>query len=241
MTRLSVNLNKIATLRNARGENMPNLTEVAKDCERFGAHGITVHPRPDQRHIRYRDVAMLSEILDTEFNVEGYPSEKFLSLVMRCKPTQVTLVPDPPDALTSTQGWDTITHLHLLTDVIKTLKKEGIRTSIFLDTDLKFVEFAAKTGSDRIELHTYNYAKDYAKDKQKAIAPYAACALLAKENGLKINAGHDLNLDNIGFFTQSIPFTEEVSIGHALICESLYLGLENTIGMYLQKIESNTV
>ena len=240
MVRLSVNINKVATLRNSRGQNTPDLLKVAKDCERFGAQGITVHPRPDQRHITYRDITNLSEILNVELNIEGYPSEDFLSLVTRHRPTQVTLVPDPPDALTSTQGWDTITHFDFLSDVITTLKQKKIRTSIFLDTAPKFVEFAAKTGTHSIELHTYNYAKFYSNDREKAITPYLECSLLAEDMGIRLHAGHDLNMNNIGFFIKKIPFVEEVSIGHALICESLYLGLENTIAMYLQKIEANS-
>lgn len=234
MTRLSVNVNKIATLRNARGGNLPNLLTVACDCERFGADGITVHPRPDERHIRYTDVVALKPLLKTEFNVEGYPSHKFLELVLRVKPHQVTLVPDPPNVLTSNQGWDTISNKEFLKDVISKLKDNGIRTSIFMETDLKAIEAAVKTGTDCIELYTEEYVKKYAKDKEGAIEPYLKAAKAAKDLGFELHAGHDLNLDNLEFFHKQIPSLAEVSIGHALISDALYYGLEKTIAMYKQ-------
>lgn len=235
MARLSVNLNKIATLRNARGQDVPNLISVAKDCERFGAFGITVHPRPDGRHVLYRDVEDLSQSLEVEFNVEGYPSKDFLELVRACKPDQVTLVPDPPDALTSTKGWDVVSHFDFLSEIVTDLKKRGMRTSIFLDPEIHQVEKSSQTGVDRIELHTGDYAHGY--PDPEAIAPYIEAASMAQSMGLGVNAGHDLNLENLRFFIEEIPFVAEVSIGHALICESLYLGLENTIGLYLQKTQ----
>ena len=236
MTALSVNINKVATLRNARGGTMPNLLEVTKDLQRYGAQGITVHPRPDQRHIRYEDVRSLPEILTTEFNVEGNPIPKFVDLVMKVKPAQVTLVPDAVDALTSNAGWDTIKNQDFLKEIIKKLQSEGIRTSIFIDPVLDQIEGAAATGTDRIELYTEAYAADYTRNREIAIAPYVAASERANELGLGINAGHDLNLDNLAYFAKRIPSLLEVSIGHALICESLYLGFENVIPMYLQRL-----
>ena len=238
MVRLSVNINKVATLRNARGGNMPNLLEVAQDLERFGAQGITVHPRPDERHIRYADVQMLAETVQTELNVEGNPTPEFMDLVRDVHPTQVTLVPDAPDVLTSNAGWDTITHQVYLKDIIGELKKQGIRTSIFLDPDPAMVEAAQTTGTDHIELYTETYAKTYAADKNKAIASYIETAEKAQALELGINAGHDLNLENVGFFATQLPGLLEVSIGHALICESLYLGFENVVPMYLQRLHT---
>lgn len=236
MTALSVNINKVATLRNARGGTMPNLLEVTKDLQRYGAQGITVHPRPDQRHIRYEDVRSLPEILTTEFNIEGNPIPKFVDLVMKVKPAQVTLVPDAVDALTSNAGWDTIKNQDSLKEIIKKFQSEGIRTSIFIDPVLDQIEGAAATGTDRIELYTEAYAADYTRNREIAIAPYVAASERANELGLGINAGHDLNLDNIAYFAKRIPSLLEVSIGHALICESLYLGFENVIPMYLQRL-----
>ncbi|MFX0555370.1 pyridoxine 5'-phosphate synthase [Maribacter sp. CXY002] len=237
MTKLSVNVNKIATLRNSRGGNVPDLLKVAADIERFGAQGITVHPRPDERHIRYQDTRDLSKLVTTEFNIEGNPNPKFIDLVLETKPTQVTLVPDAVDAITSNAGWDTITHLNFLQEVIKQFKEAGIRTSIFVDPELEKVEGAKATGADRIELYTESYAKEYTEDKEKAIAPFIGAAMKAHEIGLGVNAGHDLSLDNIHYFKTQIPHLLEVSIGHALICESLYLGLENVINMYLHKLK----
>ena len=236
MTALSVNINKVATLRNARGGTMPNLLEVTKDLQRYGAQGITVHPRPDQRHIRYEDVRSLPEILTTEFNVEGNPIPKFVDLVMKVKPAQVTLVPDAVDALTSNAGWDTIKNQDSLKEIIKKFQSEGIRTSIFIDPVLDQIEGAAATGTDRIELYTEAYAADYTRNREIAIAPYVTASERANELGLGINAGHDLNLDNLAYFAKRIPSLLEVSIGHALICESLYLGFENVIPMYLQRL-----
>ena len=236
MTALSVNINKVATLRNARGGTMPNLLEVTKDLQRYGAQGITVHPRPDQRHIRYEDVRTLPEILTTEFNIEGNPIPKFVDLVMKVEPAQVTLVPDAVDALTSNAGWDTIKNQDFLKEIIKKFQSEGIRTSIFIDPVLDQIEGAAATGTDRIELYTEAYAADYTRNREIAIAPYVAASERANELGLGINAGHDLNLDNLAYFAKRIPSLLEVSIGHALICESLYLGFENVIPMYLQRL-----
>lgn len=232
MTKLSVNINKIATLRNSRGGNNPNVLNVALDCEAFGAQGITVHPRPDERHIRYRDVFDLRPKLKTEFNIEGYPSKEFIELVLKAKPAQVTLVPDAPDAITSNQGWDTITHLDFLIEIIEIFKSNGIRTSIFVGTELDKIEYAAKTGTDRIELYTEPYAIDYPKNRDLAIAPFVEAAKLARKLGLGVNAGHDLSLENLHWFYQNIPWTDEVSIGHALISDALYLGLELTIQKY---------
>jgi len=237
MTKLSVNINKIALLRNSRGANLPDVLKAAQDCVRFGAQGITVHPRPDERHIKYKDAIDLKPILSVEFNIEGYPSEEFLSLVEDVKPHQVTLVPDAPDALTSNAGWDTIHNTGFLKEIIARLKKQGIRTSLFIDTDLDQIEGAAATGTDRIELYTEEYAKNYSESPESAIAPYQKAAQRAHKYGLGINAGHDLNLDNLAYFHKSIPHLAEVSIGHALIADSLYLGLENTIQLYLRQLK----
>lgn len=238
MTRLSVNINKIATLRNARGGNMPNVIQSAIDIEAFGAQGITVHPRPDERHIRYDDVRELTKIVKTEFNIEGNPNQKFIDLVLETTPHQVTLVPDAVDAITSNAGWDTKTHKNYLKDIIKTFKAHGIRTSIFVDPVIEMVEHAKGTGTDRIELYTEAFARDYLKDKYKAIKPYTEAAKKANELGLELNAGHDLNLKNISFFSEHIPELKEVSIGHALICEALYDGLETVVNSYLKKLNS---
>ncbi|MFV0200670.1 pyridoxine 5'-phosphate synthase [Empedobacter falsenii] len=237
MTKLSVNINKIATIRNARGGNTPNLVEAAIKIQEFGGQGITIHPRPDERHIRYQDVYDLKPVITTEFNIEGKPIDSFMELVLNSKPEQVTLVPDAEDAITSNAGWDTIKHFDYLTDVIKTFKDAGIRTSIFLDPNPALIESAAKTGADRIELYTEEFATQYGLGNLEAINPYKETAKLAIENGLAVNAGHDLSLDNIEFFIREIPQISEVSIGHALISEALYLGLENTIQAYLRIIE----
>ena len=237
MTKLSVNINKVATLRNARGGNNPNLLQVAKDCERFGAEGITVHPRPDQRHIRYQDVWELMQIVSTEFNIEGNPQDAYMDLVLKVKPTQATLVPDADNALTSNAGWDTLKHQHYLTDIVKELKSKGIRTSIFVNPSPEFVEGAAKIGADRIELYTEPYAHLYPTDKYKAVEPYQQCAEIAAKLGLGVNAGHDLSLENLKFLYQQLPNLAEVSIGHALICDALYYGLQNTIQLYLRQLQ----
>lgn len=237
MIKLSVNVNKIATLRNSRGGNVPNVLNVAQDLERFGADGITVHPRPDERHIRYQDTRDLAKNVTTEFNIEGNPNPKFIALVLETKPTQVTLVPDSVDALTSNAGWDTIKYVDFLTNVIATFKSAGIRTSIFVDPVVAMVDGAKATGADRIELYTESYAEGFTKSKEKAIAPFVKAALRANELGIGINAGHDLSLDNIQYFKENIPKLLEVSIGHALICESLYLGLENVVNMYQNKLK----
>lgn len=237
MTQLSVNINKIATLRNARGANNPNVVKVALDCERFGAQGITVHPRPDERHIRYQDVLDLSKVVTTEFNIEGYPDQRFMQLIREVKPAQATLVPDPPDAITSNTGWDTITHQRLLSDIVAELKEIGTRVSIFINPEAKYFEPAKRTGTDRVELYTEPYASHYHQDREKAVKPYVEVSHLARELGLGLNAGHDLDLHNLAFLHQSIPFLEEVSIGHALICDALYYGLENTIQMYRRQLE----
>lgn len=236
MTKLSVNINKIATLRNSRGGQLPNVVQFAIDAQEFGAQGITVHPRPDERHIRYQDVYDLKPVVCTEFNIEGNPVEKFIDLVLAVKPTQVTLVPDAEDAITSNAGWDTLKHHDFLTEIIKEFKTNGIRTSIFLDPVLKQVEGAKATGADRIELYTEAFAQQYAIGNAKAIEPYVETAKLAASLGLGVNAGHDLSLDNVKFFKDHIPELLEVSIGHALISESLYLGIENVIQMYLQRL-----
>ena len=236
MVNLSVNINKVATLRNARGQNTPNLLDVAKDIERFGAHGITVHPRPDERHIRFKDVLDLRPILMTEFNVEGYPNKQFVDLVKKIKPHQVTLVPDPPSNLTSNAGWNTIKNMSLLTEVLSDFKNEGIRTSIFVGTDTKFIEGAKQIGADRIELYTEPYAKMYSIDKVASIKPFVEAAHVAKKLDLGLNAGLDLNLNNLSYFSKNIPNLIEVSIGHALISDALYYGLENTVQMYLAKL-----
>jgi len=237
MTKLSVNINKIATLRNSRGGDVPNLVQFARDIQRFGAQGITIHPRPDERHIRYQDAFDLISEVYTEFNIEGNPIDKFIDLVLKVKPTQVTLVPDSVDAITSNTGWDTIKHRDFLADVIKEFKKNGIRTSIFVDPDLKQIEGAKETGTDRIELYTEAFAHQYDLGNKEAVKPYTNCAVLANDIGLGVNAGHDLSLDNIKFFKENIPNLLEVSIGHALISESLYLGVENVISMYLNKLK----
>jgi len=238
MTHLSVNINKIATLRNARGGNVPNLLKVAEDIERFGAEGITIHPRPDERHIRYQDARDLTEVVSTEFNIEGNPNPKFINLVLETRPTQVTLVPDAVDAITSNAGWNTIAHKDFLTKVITTFKEKGIRTSIFVDANPKMVEGAALTGTDRIELYTESYAQAFHNNiKEEGIAPFIEAAKTATNLGLGINAGHDLSLENIKYFADNIPDLLEVSIGHALICESLYFGLDNVINMYLNKLK----
>lgn len=233
MTKLSVNINKIATIRNARGGNTPNVVQVAIDCERFGAQGITVHPRPDERHITTQDVYDLSKVVKTEFNIEGYPDQRYMELIERIRPAQATLVPDPPHVLTSNAGWDTKAHLDQLKELVSQLQKWGVRTSIFVDTHLQNIEYAAKTGVERVEFYTGPYADHFHKGKEQAIADYITAANLAIELGLELNAGHDLNQDNLRFFKQSIPQLAEVSIGHALISDALYLGLENTIQRYL--------
>ena len=238
MTKLSVNINKIATLRNARGGNKPDLLLMAKDIQSFGAQGITIHPRPDQRHITYNDALNLPEFVNTEFNIEGNPIEKFVDLVCQIKPDQVTLVPDSIDAITSNAGWDTIKNKSFLKEVVSEFKNHGIRTSIFVDTNLNFIEAAKETGADRIELYTESYAVNFEKGNKKEINKYVDASNFANNIGLGVNAGHDLNLENINFFVKEIPFLDEVSIGHAIICESLYLGLENVINMYLQKINN---
>lgn len=237
MTRLSVNINKIATLRNARGGNNPDVIKVAMDCERFGAHGITVHPRPDERHIRHSDVLELKKVVTTEFNIEGYPDERYLKLVLDVRPEQATLVPDKPDAITSNAGWDTIKNESLLKEVVTELKKSGIRVSIFVDPQTKMVEGAKNVGADRIELYTEPYASHYLIHKESAIKPYVEAARVAHAIGLGINAGHDLDLHNLKYLKQSIPLMAEVSIGHALISDALYFGLENTIQLYLRQLK----
>jgi pyridoxine 5-phosphate synthase len=237
MTKLSVNINKIATLRNSRGGNLPNLLTVATDIQQFGAEGITIHPRPDERHIKYQDARDLKPIVTTEYNIEGNPIKSFMDLVLEVKPTQVTLVPDAVDDLTSNAGWDTIKNQSFLQEVIKEFKQQGIRTSIFIDTDLKLIEAAAKTGADRIELYTEDFATQYGLGNKTVVKQYAEAAVFANTLGLGINAGHDLSLENIKFFKDNIPNLAEVSIGHALIAESLYLGLENVVNMYLHRLQ----
>jgi len=242
MTKLSVNINKFATLRNARGGNMPDILKVAQDCERFGADGITVHPRPDERHIRYQDVRDLKPLVTTEFNIEGYPSKDFMDLVLAVKPHQATLVPDPPDAITSNTGWDTIKNQSFLREVIGTLKAAGIRVSIFLNAEVDKVEAAKTAGADRIELYTGPYAEEYERARTQPqnlqlFNDYKNTARAATAIGLDLNAGHDLNLDNLRFFKLHIPQLKEVSIGHALVCDALYLGLENTIQLYKRQLE----
>lgn len=236
MTRLSVNINKIATLRNARGANNPNVLQTAADCERFGAQGITVHPRPDERHIRWSDAVALKKIVKTEFNIEGYPDDRYLQLIKETLPAQATLVPDKPDAITSNAGWDTFTHQKFLSDVVSEIKKLGVRTSIFVDPNTKMVEGAKKIGADRIELYTEPYASHFHQDRTKAVKPYVEAATVAHEIGLGVNAGHDLDLHNLKFLKESLPHLDEVSIGHALICDALYFGLENTIQLYLREL-----
>lgn len=237
MTKLSVNINKIATIRNARGGNIPDVLQVAVDCERFGAQGITVHPRPDERHIRYQDVLDLRPLITTEFNIEGYPTDRFISLVKSVKPHQVTLVPDPPEALTSNAGWDAIKHQDFLREVIAEFKQAGIRVSVFIDTDCKNIEAAAKTGTDRVELYTEPYAVGYLVNKEKAIAPFIKAAQCVKDIGLGLNAGHDLSLINLQYLSDNIPWIDEVSIGHALISDALYYGLEETIKKYKDQLK----
>lgn len=239
MIRLSVNINKIATIRNARGGNLPDVVKAAIDCERFGAHGITVHPRPDERHIRRRDVYEIRPLITTEFNIEGYPTRKFLNMISEVKPHQVTLVPDPPNALTSNAGWDTLKHFDFLKDVIAELKDAGIRTSIFIGTEVDLIHKAAEIGTHRVELYTEPYASEYAHGREAAVEPFVKAAVAAREAGLGLNAGHDLSLENLRYFAQRIPFLEEVSIGHALISDALYFGLENTIQMYLRELKIN--
>ncbi|PKA83295.1 pyridoxine 5'-phosphate synthase [Ulvibacter sp. MAR_2010_11] len=236
MTKLSVNINKIATLRNARGGNIPNVVQVAKDVQQFGAHGVTIHPRPDERHIKYQDAYDLKPVVVTEYNIEGNPVDSFLKMVLDLKPTQVTLVPDAVDAITSNAGWDTLTHKSFLAEIISECKRNGIRTSIFVDPNLRMIEGAAQTGTDRIELYTEKFAKQFSLGNTAAIQPYTECAKLANNIGLGINAGHDLSLENIKFFKDNIPNLLEVSIGHALICESIYQGLETVINAYLHKL-----
>jgi pyridoxine 5-phosphate synthase len=236
MIRLSVNINKIATLRNARGGDTPNVVESAKNLESFGAQGITVHPRPDERHIRYADVKELTKVIKTEFNIEGNPNQKFIALVLDAKPAQVTLVPDGEDVLTSNAGWDAIKHKDFLKEVISEFKAHGIRTSVFVDPFVQMIQGASEIGADRIELFTEAYAQGYLKDREKAIAPYLKCAEEAKNLGLGLNAGHDLSLENVEYFAQTIPFLDEVSIGHSLISEAIYDGLEAVVKSYLKKL-----
>lgn len=237
MTKLSVNINKIATLRNARGANNPDVVKVALDAERFGAQGITVHPRPDERHIRYQDVLDLAKVVTTEFNIEGYPDDRFMEIIRTVKPAQATLVPDPPHVLTSNTGWDTIKHLEKLKDIVAELHEIGTRVSIFINPEAKYFEPAKLTGTDRVELYTEPYAANYHVNREEAVKPYVEVAMIARDLGLGLNAGHDLDLHNLKFLKQSIPFLEEVSIGHALICDALYYGLENTIQMYRRQLE----
>ncbi len=232
MTNLSVNINKVATLRNARGENVPDVEKVAVDCEAFGAQGITVHPRPDERHIRHSDVFALRPLVKTEFNIEGYPSPDFMDLVLKVKPEQVTLVPDAPDAITSSAGWDVVRHHEFLTEIVDRLREAGIRSSIFVDPDEAMIKAAASTGTDRVELYTKPYADNYPSDPEAAVAPYVAASIAAHKAGIGVNAGHDLSLVNLKFFHERVPYLNEVSIGHALICDALYLGLEEAIKQY---------
>ena len=237
MTRLSVNINKIATLRNARGANNPDVVKIAIDCERFGAQGITVHPRPDERHIRYSDVIQLKDVVTNEFNIEGYPDERYMKLIREVKPEQATLVPDPPGVLTSNAGWNTIKDAEFLKEIVSQIKDLGVRVSLFVDPEVKMVEGAALAGADRIELYTEPYASQYRKDRQRAVAPYIVAATAARSLKLGLNAGHDLDLNNLKFLYQSIADLDEVSIGHALICDALYLGLENAIQLYLRELK----
>ena len=234
MTNLSVNINKVATLRNARGENQPNVQQVAVDCEAFGANGITVHPRPDERHIKYDDVFKLRPLVKTEFNIEGYPSPEFMDLVLKVKPEQVTLVPDAPDALTSSAGWQVRPNMEFLTSIVDTLRDAGIRTSIFVDTDVDNIKLAAKTGADRVELFTKPYADLYPTNPEEAVAPYIVASQAAHKAGLGVNAGHDLSLENLEYFHKQVPYLNEVSIGHSLISDAIYLGLQETINRYKQ-------
>ena len=235
MTRLSVNINKIATLRNARGGNNPDVVKVAIDCERFGAQGITVHPRPDERHIRYSDVINLKKVVKTEFNIEGYPDERYLKLIKEVRPAQATLVPDEPAAITSNAGWDTLKNASFLKDVVQQIKSLGVRVSVFVDPSPRMVEGAAKISADRIELYTEPYAQEYHLSREVAVKPYIECGSIARRAGLGVNAGHDLDLNNLKYLVQSIPDLDEVSIGHALVCDALYYGLENTIQLYLKQ------
>ena len=237
MKKLSVNINKVATIRNARGGNNPDIVKFAIDCEAFGAEGITVHPRPDERHITYNDVFDLRPVIKTEFNIEGNPTPKFVELVLQAKPKQVTLVPDAPDAITSNMGWDTKANFEFLSDVIEKFQQKGIRTSIFVDPVAEMIEYAAKTGTDRIELYTEPYAAMYPKDPQQAVADFREASKLAHKLGLGVNAGHDLSLENLAFFHKEVPYLEEVSIGHALVCDALYLGIEETIKRYLDALK----
>ncbi len=232
MTKLSVNINKVATIRNARGGNNPDILQVAQDCESFGADGITVHPRPDERHIRYADVVNLRPLIRTEFNIEGYPSKEFIDLVLKVKPHQVTLVPDAPDQITSNAGWDTVAHHDFLTEVVGEFKGAGVRTSLFVGTDPLFIEQAAKIGSDRVELYTEPYASEYPTNREAAIAPFVEAARVARSLGLGLNVGHDLSLENLQYLHDNIPWIDEASIGHALICDALYMGLKTTIEEY---------
>ena len=236
MTNLSVNINKVATLRNARGGNNPDVIKVALDCEKYGAQGITVHPRPDERHIRYADVRQLRPLVTTEFNIEGNPIPKFVDLVLEVKPTQVTLVPDGDDQITSNHGWNTVAHADFLREVIAKFKQAGIRVSVFVDAEPDMVRGAAACGADRVELYTEPYASGYAADREAAVAPFVKAAETAREAGLGLNAGHDLSLENLNFFHQRIPWCDEVSIGHALICDSLYMGLKDTIRAYRESL-----
>ncbi len=238
MTKLSVNINKFATLRNARGGNLPDVIQSALDCERFGAQGITVHPRPDERHIRYKDALDLKPVLTTEFNIEGNPVESFVKLVLKVRPAQVTLVPDAHNVITSNSGWDTKEHTQFLKKICSVFNSEGIRTSIFVDPDPEMIKYASQTGCQRVELYTEQYAREYTVNKEQAIAPYIVAARAAVESGLGLNAGHDLSLENLRFFANNIPHLSEVSIGHALICDSIYLGLENTIQAYLRELKN---
>ncbi|WP_053406157.1 pyridoxine 5'-phosphate synthase [Persicobacter sp. CCB-QB2] len=237
MTKLSVNINKIATLRNSRGGDNPNVVKAALDAERFGAEGITVHPRPDERHITYQDVLDLSEVVTTEFNIEGYPDERFMEIIKKVKPAQATLVPDPPTAITSNAGWDTVKHEGFLKEICEAIKAEGVRVSIFVDPDPQFVMGAKNCGADRIELYTEPYAANFHKDKEEAVSHYVAAAVKAQELGLGINAGHDLDLDNLKYLKEQLPQLDEVSIGHALVCDALYMGFENTIQLYLRQLK----
>ncbi len=237
MTKLSVNINKVALIRNSREGNLPDLIQVAKDCEAFGAQGITVHPRPDERHIRYADIPALRKVVTTEFNIEGNPAETFLKLVLENPPAQWTLVPRPPGALTSSQGWDTLAHKSFLTDMVARLHEKNIRVSIFIDAEEPHVEGAKAVGADRVEFYTGNYAKGFPYSREKAVGPHARCARLAREIGIGVNAGHDLNLDNLRYYKKQVEGLLEVSIGHALICDALYYGLNNVIQMYLRQLE----
>ena len=237
MTILSVNINKIALIRNSRGANTPNLVQVALDCERFGAQGITIHPRPDERHAKYSDVRDLKQHITTELNIEGYPTEKFMQVVCAAKPAQVTLVPDPPQAITSNSGWDTKTHFAFLQEIIQELQRNNIRSSIFVNPEEEMIEYVAKIGCNRIELYTEPYAANYAKDRKQAVAPYIICSQLAADCGLQVNAGHDLSLENLAYFKLQLPVLHEVSIGHALVCDALYMGLERTIALYREGLK----